>query len=158
MGKSNEEGAIPFEKGNNVEFSLFQIHGRITPKAFFFRLIFCIIIWFISHAIYIYWAKADFIKYKEMGGGKIQVGATQIEMRYKICKIIDFYFIPGMLSVFLLIQAVKRAHDVNKSGWFLFLPFYNLFLIFAEGTDGNNDYGIVPCPEKKSPKYSREEE
>lgn len=156
MGKSNEVGVIPYEKGNNVEYSLFQTQGRITQKAFFFRLFFCIIIWLIFHAVYIFWAEADFLKYKDMGGGKIQAGAVQIEMRYKICQIIDFYVLPCILAIFIIIQAVKRVHDVNKSGWFLLLPFYNLHLIFTEGTNGNNNYGLVPHPEKKSPKYSQD--
>jgi len=154
MGKSNELGAIPYEKANNVEHSLFLKQGRITRKSLFLRLLLGIFIWLIFHAIYIYWAKADYIKYLEIGGGKIQAGAMAIEMRYKIFQILDFYVISGIVIVFLLIQAVKRMHDVNRSGWFLFIPFYNFYLLFKEGTDGNNDYGLMPHPEKLSPKYS----
>jgi uncharacterized membrane protein YhaH (DUF805 family) len=153
VGQSNEVGAIPYEKENNVEYSLFQKQGRITRKALFFRLFSCFTIWLIFHAIYIFWAEANFIKYTEIGGGKIQAGAAQIEMRYKVVQILDFYVIPFILLLFILIQTVKRVHDVNKSGWFLLVPFYNLYLILVEGTDGNNDYGLVPHPEKKSPKY-----
>jgi uncharacterized membrane protein YhaH (DUF805 family) len=156
MAKSNEVGVIPYEKANNVEYNLFQIQGRITRKAFFFRLIFCIVVWLIFHVIYVYWAEADFLKYKEIGGGKIQTGAVQIEMRYNIVQIIDFYVIPCILVIFILIQAVKRAHDVNRSGWFILLPFYNLYLILADGTDGNNNYGISP-PLSKVPRYVGEE-
>ena len=157
MGRSNEVGAIPYEKTNNVEYSLFQMQGRITRKAFFFRLFLCLIVWLIFHAVYLYWAKADFDKYTEMGGGKIQAGAAQIEMRYEIMQIIDLYTIPFLLVIFVLIQAIKRAHDVNRSGWFLLVPFYNFYLILADGTDGNNNYGLVPHSEKKSPKYQTNE-
>ncbi len=154
MAKSNEVGAIPYEKSNNVEYSLFQKQGRITRKAFIFRLLLCIVIWFIYHAIYVFWAEADYLKYIYEGGGKIQAGAAIVEMRYKIVQFFDFFMIPFFLIVFVLIQAVKRVHDVNKSGWYLLIPFYNLYLIFCEGTDGNNDFGLLPHPEKKSPKYS----
>ena len=27
-------------------------------------------------------------------------------------------------------------HDVNKSGWFILIPIYNLFLYFTDGTQG----------------------
>jgi len=154
MGKGNELGAIPYEKANNVEYSLFQKQGRITRKAFFFRLLISVSFWLIFHAIYIYWAEADYNKYTVIGGGKIQSGAAAIETRYMIIQILDFYVISGIVLLFSLIQAAKRVHDVNKSGWFLFVPFYNLYLLFSEGTDGNNDFGLIPHPEKKSPKYS----
>jgi uncharacterized membrane protein YhaH (DUF805 family) len=153
MSNTNKLGEIPYEKANNVEYSLFQTKGRITRKAFFFRVIFCVLVWMIFHAIYLYWAKADFVFYTEMGGGKIQAGATQIEMRYNIIQILDFYLIPCLLAIFILIQATKRTHDVNRSGWFLLVPLYNLYLLFSEGTDDNNDFGLIPHPEKKSPKY-----
>ncbi|MDR1544549.1 MAG: DUF805 domain-containing protein [Prevotellaceae bacterium] len=153
MGKSNEVGAIPYEKANNVEYSLFQTHGRITRKAFFFRLFLCVIVWLIFHAVYVYWDTPNYNDWVVKGGGKIQAGAAQIEMRHKIILNIDFYVIPSILLVFMLIQAVKRSHDVNRSGWFLLVPFYNLLLMLDEGTDGDNDYGLVPHPEKKSPSY-----
>ncbi|CAM3571821.1 DUF805 domain-containing protein [Flavobacterium gelidilacus] len=56
-------------------------------------------------------------------------------------------FIPG------LAVAIRRLHDVDKSGWFLlivFVPFIGgiwlLVLFFSEGTIGKNNYG----PDSKS--------
>jgi hypothetical protein len=40
-------------------------------------------------------------------------------------------------------------HDVNKSGLFSIVPLYNIILLFSNGTDGNNDYGVNPRPPKK---------
>ena len=40
--------------------------------------------------------------------------------------------------------AVRRMHDVNKSGWFILIPIYNLILACTEGTKGHNDYGNDP--------------
>lgn len=37
--------------------------------------------------------------------------------------------------------AVRRMHDVNKSGWFMIIPFYNLILAASKGTEGDNKYG-----------------
>ncbi|MDR1383768.1 MAG: DUF805 domain-containing protein [Planctomycetaceae bacterium] len=142
MAKSNDVGAIPYEKENNVEISLFQTQGRITRKAFFFRLILCVVVWLIFHAVYVCWVASYYWEYIEIDSDKIQ-----------IYKIIDLYVIPCIFAIFILIQSVKRVHDVNLSGWFLLVPFYNLYLILVDGTDGNNSYGLHPYAEKKNPKY-----
>src|SRR5438552_3041251 len=39
---------------------------------------------------------------------------------------------------------VRRMHDVNKSGWFLLIPIYNLILACTNGTEGANKYGTDP--------------
>ena len=49
---------------------------------------------------------------------------------------------------------VRRMHDVNKSGWFLIIPIYNLILACTKGTNGPNDYGVDP----KNPEYMDEVE
>jgi uncharacterized membrane protein YhaH (DUF805 family) len=43
-----------------------------------------------------------------------------------------------------LAVAIRRMHDVNKSGWYILIPIYNLILAFTEGTKGPNDYGPDP--------------
>ena len=40
--------------------------------------------------------------------------------------------------------AVRRMHDVGKSGWFCLIPIYNFILAVSEGTDGDNQYGSDP--------------
>ncbi|MFZ4724755.1 MAG: DUF805 domain-containing protein [Paludibacter sp.] len=42
---------------------------------------------------------------------------------------------------------VRRMHDVDKSGWYLLFPIYNLILLFTEGDTGRNDYGNDPKEE-----------
>jgi len=39
---------------------------------------------------------------------------------------------------------VRRMHDVNKSGWYILIPIYNLILAFTAGTEGPNQYGNDP--------------
>ena len=49
------------------------------------------------------------------------------------------------LAVFIPSIAVgaRRLHDVGKSGWFLLIPFYNLYLLCLKG-EGKNQYGDNP--------------
>ena len=44
--------------------------------------------------------------------------------------------------------AVRRMHDVGKSGWFVLIPIYNLVLAVTEGNKGTNEYG--PDPKESS--------
>lgn len=50
------------------------------------------------------------------------------------------------LAVFIpsIAVGVRRMHDVNKSGWFLLIPVYNIVLAATDGTKGDNEYGPDP--------------
>ena len=50
------------------------------------------------------------------------------------------------LAVFLptLAVGIRRIHDHGKSGWWILMPFYNLYLIIAEGQVTPNAHGPVP--------------
>ncbi len=45
---------------------------------------------------------------------------------------------------FVLAQGAKRCHDRGNSGWYQIIPFYALWMIFAEGDKGINEYGNPP--------------
>lgn len=157
MFNNYDIGEIPYEKSNNVETNLFWGQGRITRKSFFLRMFLCAVIWLIVHIASTYWETPNYNRWVERGGGKIQEGAAQIENRHRAVQNMNHYIIPGVLLLFVLIQAAKRAHDCNRSAWFLLVPFYNIYLMFANGTPEDNDYGLLPHREKKSPSYKKEE-
>lgn len=51
-------------------------------------------------------------------------------------------FVPAIW--FMLAQGCKRCHDRDNSGWYQIIPFYFLWMLFADGDVGDNDYGPNP--------------
>lgn len=45
---------------------------------------------------------------------------------------------------FMLAQGAKRCHDRGSSGWYQIIPFYGLWMLFADGVFGQNEYGPNP--------------
>ena len=62
------------------------------------------------------------------------------------------------LAVFLpsLAVGIRRIHDSGKSGWFILVPFYNIYLYIIDGTHGENKFG--PRPMATAPKMDMAEE
>lgn len=66
------------------------------------------------------------------------------------------YYILGYINGFLsiiyylgilipsLAVAIRRMHDVGKSGWFILIPIYNIVLAATAGETGDNQYGSDP--------------
>ena len=44
--------------------------------------------------------------------------------------------------------AVRRMHDVGKSGWYSLIPVYNLVLALSAGEKGENKYGTDPTSDQ----------
>ena len=67
------------------------------------------------------------------------VGATDSDV-----SIIFLYLlmIPGFW--FLWAQGAKRCHDLGHSGWFMFIPFYILWMLFVPGDRETTGYGTSP--------------
>lgn len=62
--------------------------------------------------------------------------------------LIKFPLIGTIYSLAVLLPsiavAVRRMHDVGKSGWFILIPIYNLILACTNGDQGRNAYGEDP--------------
>lgn len=52
------------------------------------------------------------------------------------------YFLALLVPTLAVI--CRRMHDVNKSGWFMFIPIYNFILAVTNGDVGENEYGQDP--------------
>lgn len=57
----------------------------------------------------------------------------------------------GIYSLLVLVPSiavgVRRIHDSDKSGWWILLPLYNLYLLIRKGTEGENRFGAAVATE-----------
>lgn len=58
---------------------------------------------------------------------------SNIFLLFLACTVVFFWF--------LYAQCAKRCHDLGKSGAWMFVPFWNVLLFFAEGEEQDNQYG-----------------
>ena len=51
----------------------------------------------------------------------------------------------GFLGLFIIIPllavSVRRMHDINRSGWWILVPWISVFFLFKKSDKGINDYG-----------------
>src|SRR5690606_34822421 len=93
------------------------------------------------------------IRRTEYGLSCIMFGVAAIIMQSLIAymyfsqqfELIALAAIIGIIAYwFLVAQGAKRCHDVGNSGWWQLIPFYGLYLLFADGQLGRNRYGDNP--------------
>ena len=58
--------------------------------------------------------------------------------------VVVFFILFIVLFWFLLAQGAKRCHDRGNSGIFQIIPFYGLWMLFADSDPGPNQYGPNP--------------
>lgn len=96
----------------------FSFHGRIRRLEYG-----------LSYIIYLVWY--SFASVFSEGDGDATVAIIYL-----------ITFVPFLW--FILAQGCKRCHDRNNSGWYQIIPFYGLWMLFADGDIGGNDYGPNP--------------
>lgn len=58
--------------------------------------------------------------------------------------VVIFYALLIPAIWFMWAQGAKRCHDRGNSGWWQLIPFYWLWMLFAEGDKCSNEYGNNP--------------
>ena len=65
--------------------------------------------------------------------------------------LINMGWLENIYTLAILLPAIgvsiRRMHDINKSGWYILIPIYNIVLAATEGDKGANQYG----PDPKNP-------
>ncbi len=75
------------------------------------------------------------------------LGATFLEKGSNADKSVQIFLL--ILTIPYIAVSVRRMHDINKSGWFILIPFYNLFLFTRAGDTADNMFGEVITKDKK---------
>lgn len=99
-------------------FRPFSFKGRIGRVQLILSYVVGFVAWFASFLLF------D-IEHSDGNGGVI--------LLFLACTVAFFWF--------LYAQCAKRCHDLGKSGAWMFVPFWNILLFFAEGEKGENQYG-----------------
>lgn len=99
-------------------FRPFSFKGRIGRVQLILSYVVGFVAWFASFLLF-------GIEHSDGNGGVI--------LLFLACTVAFFWF--------LYAQCAKRCHDLGKSGAWMFVPFWNILLFFAEGEKKDNQYG-----------------
>ena len=72
----------------------------------------------------------------------IAIILVQISVLINFPFLVTIYYLATLLPS--LAVAVRRMHDVGKSGWYLLIPVYSFILAVTEGQRGVNEYWEDP--------------
>ena len=116
------------QRVNKMRQNIWSSEGRIGLKAFWIR-------WLLYMAIiFVMGSTALGLTYVLILAGGLSYIAPWIGVGALVLSALA-------VSCLVPVQAVKRMHDVDKSGWFLLIPIYNLILLLTPGTEGPNRFG-----------------
>ena len=57
-----------------------------------------------------------------------------------------FNVIAYATSIPVLIAAIRRMHDINRTGWWILIPFLSIVLLCFSGDESENRFGPPPPP------------
>jgi len=131
---------------SNEEKSYFLTYGRIRRRVFFLRTLLIVGILIVSNIVMEFYFQEQFSHWRDVGNGVVR--NQGFLFWYNVYFIFNYFVLTTLLAIFFVVQSTKRMHDVNKSGWFILIPCYNIVLWFTKGTKEQNDFGLDPKPQK----------
>ena len=122
--------------------------GRLCRKAYLLRSLSVFALSFLFVALYMA-GQFYFAKTLQEASGPLFI---VLFMMVNSLVMMALFIMPQMI---LLMLAIRRAHDLGKSGEivaFIWVPFYGLYVAFMlcaeKGTEGENRYGPDPLSEE----------
>lgn len=120
----------------------FDFAGRSRRKEYWMFVLFVVICQFITMYLDSALGTGGTMQSaSEFGGGTASASVAMTGGTITLI-FVALILIPGIAV------AVRRAHDQDKSGWWILVPIYGLILMFLEGTRGPNRFGPDPKAEE----------
>ena len=127
---------------------LFDFSGRSRPLEYWLYFLFGLVQSVAAALIDIQFGLGgDFTSYAKYGEGGASVGFN-FNLGIASIVVLLINLVPGIAV------SVRRAHDSDRSGWWLLVPFYNFLLVCFPGTPGANSFGPDPRDEGRSQIFS----
>lgn len=128
LGGSTSQFKDPQPDQPIASSAIFTYKGRLRRRGFALRMLVCIAIWI---AVFIFAAMSL--------GASVGTGRDSLDF---LLALPGIDLIGLLISVFIYFQTAQRLHDIGWSGWFCFLPYIQIPLLFIEGEPGENQYGL----------------
>ena len=106
----------------------FNVEGRASRSEYW---------WFSLFSIIAQYGALFAVLFFAVGIGKST--ESSIIMANMFSTLVALILMPAVICV-----GARRMHDVDKSGWFMLIPIYNLILFLTEGDEFPNRFGPVP--------------
>ena len=144
MSKQQNIYSFQLHHSDDEETHYLLTKGRIGLSVFLNRIILSFfVLAFLNLFHFLYWNPLYHETFKY---GKI-IDVSKYS-NFLIWKTFYEYISPLIVSIFIIIQCVKRLHDVDKSAFYFLVPIYNIALLILPGTIGKNNFGQDPSPKK----------
>jgi uncharacterized membrane protein YhaH (DUF805 family) len=96
-----------------------NFHGRARRREFW---LFVLVVWIITLVVKV-----------------LTLGIDSEQTRTMISGVVALAFLLPNLAAL-----ARRMHDVGKNGWYMLIPFYNVYLAVQDSQPGANAYGRCP--------------
>src|SRR5438128_3993965 len=116
---------------------MFDFSGRSRPLEYWLYLLLYMVQIAIAMFIDVQFLGVEFTSYSDFGDGAFS-GGFNASLGIASIVVLVINLLPSIAV------SVRRAHDSDKSGWWILMPIYNFLLMCFPGTPGPNRFGSDP--------------
>jgi len=122
----------------------FEFSGRSRRREYWLFVLLYSVVLTVAIVLDVQLGLADYSGYSYVGDNGFE---ASFNIEFGPCALVAM----ALFIIPIFAVAVRRMHDVDRSGWFIWVPIYNLILALSEGTPGANRFG----PDPKTPPQSQ---